>query len=355
MGFPTKHDKFCRFMKLEDLYTRESPDNVDVNYFLESLGGDSASVMRRAGLSHLAGKKLKYSPWAACCRYFELAAQESGDPYFGINFALNAPAEHTAGGPMVFLGSIASNLRHFLDIAVEYQKTHTNAIYYKYVEDEAAKELLGYIDMHPLSPPCRQMCENILASIAMLGWRYLPGFALKRVTFQYKEPDDLSAYEAVFKCPVEFNAPRNMFVASSDLLTISQSPLSLKLLTPVLTRYLKRHIDKNPLAKTTISNTVMEVLPSVIGVNNSDMKTVAHALNLHPKKLQRLLKDEGTSYSVVLEEVRKNMAKRFLIETEMPIETIAKMLDYSSSPPFSLAMNRWYDKSPRAYRASQRA
>jgi len=40
---------------------------------------------------------------------------------------------------------------------------------------------------------------------------------------------------------------------------------------------------------------VIQTLPTILGVRSSDIKTVAEVLDLHPKKLQRLLSDEGTA------------------------------------------------------------
>jgi AraC-like DNA-binding protein len=37
------------------------------------------------------------------------------------------------------------------------------------------------------------------------------------------------------------------------------------------------------------------------------------------------------------------MARRLLIESEMSVERIARLLDYSSTPPFTLAFKRWFN------------
>ena len=94
----------------------------------------------------------------------------------------------------------------------------------------------------------------------------------------------------------------------------------------------------------------MEILPSILGINRSDIINIAEILNLHPKKLQRILQYEGTSYSDVLDDVRKGLAERLLVDTDISIDRIAKMLDYSSDRAFTAAMKRWFGMSAITYR-----
>jgi len=95
------------------------------------------------------------------------------------------------------------------------------------------------------------------------------------------------------------------------------------------------------------------VLPSVMGLGLSDAESFAKSLNMHSKKLQRLLKDEGVSYSNIIDGVRQDLAESYLINTSLPIINIARLLDYSSDRPFSSAFKRWHDVSPTQFRKTQ--
>ena len=76
---------------------------------------------------------------------------------------------------------------------------------------------------------------------------------------------------------------------------------------------------------------------------------------MSPKKLQSLLHDEGTSYSAVLDGVRKNLACRLLKESDMTIMHIAQLLDYSNDKTFIAAFKRWFDVPPGQFRTLERA
>jgi len=68
------------------------------------------------------------------------------------------------------------------------------------------------------------------------------------------------------------------------------------------------------------------------------MTDVANILDVSPKKLQRLLHEEGTKYSDILRDVRKGMAKRLrlLFESDMSIAHLAVSIDYSSTEAFNM-------------------
>ena len=95
---------------------------------------------------------------------------------------------------------------------------------------------------------------------------------------------------------------------------------------------------------------ITQILPALLGSHKTDINSVATVLDLHPKKLQRLLKEEGTNFSELVEDVRRTMAARLLTETDLSIGHIAKMLDYTTDRSFGVAVKRWFNMTPTEYR-----
>lgn len=84
--------------------------------------------------------------------------------------------------------------------------------------------------------------------------------------------------------------------------------------------------------------------------------SIARALRLSPRTLQRRLTAEGTSFKDLLESVRRDLAGRWVSETALPLAEIAYRLGYSDVAAFSRAFKRWTGKSPgAARRAPERA
>lgn len=338
-------------MKREDLYARSFRGEDGFNEFVSSFGGDPAAVTRAAGLTPSLPKGLiNFESFAGVCHLFEEAAAQTGEPYFGLKWAFHQPSDFRFAGPIVLLLSMADNVRQWVDMGIRYQKIHSNGFSYHYEEDETANIVTGVVSVHPLAPPCRQLVEQLMAGIALLRDKFMPDAKFNLVTFQHGPPEDMSLYEKAFKCPIIFNADRNTIVADHHYLKRNKTTLLTKLISPFVKQYMDWQLAKHPKAKQSISMMTTETIPAILGVKGSDIKHASQALNIHPKKLQRLLKDEGTSYSDILDEVRRNIAARLLAESDISIGRLAKMLDYSSDRPFTAASKRWFGMPATEYR-----
>lgn len=338
-------------MKPEDLYIRSYRGEDGFNEYVSALGGDPVSVTQASGLApSLPEGLINFESFTGTCRLYEEAAAQTGEPYFGLKWALHQPPDFRFGGPVIFLLTQATNIRHWLDMAIDYHKIHNNGIAYHYEPDKAANIVTGFISPHPLAPPCRQLLEHILAAVALLRQDFTPDKKFIRVTFQHSAPEDMTLYEEIFQCPVIFNADKTTIVAEYGIIGDNHAGFMTKLTSSFVKKYLDWQITKYPKTKQTISMLVTETIPVIIGLDGTDIQHVAKALNLHPKKLQRLLKEEGTSYSAILDEVRQNIAARLLVESDISINRLAQMLDYSSDRPFTTASKRWFGMSAKEYR-----
>ena len=285
--------------------------------------------------------------------FFELAAEALDEPYFGLKWVQSMPPHYPSSGATIFLVFVARNLERFLDMVVEYQGNRTNGIVFSYDANKETNKVTGYYDVHPYVSPHRQFSEHVMALIAVIGRLYIDDFKVGHVAFQHSAPEDMTVYNEVFDCPVEFNAKRNRVIINYKYFRRGSDPTLMKLCAPVVKSYIKIFARNAPRGPNPISTEVAQILPPMFGVSSTDVQSISASLGLHPKKLQRLLKEEGTSYSDVLDEVRRRMASRLLVESDIPIGHVAKMLDYSSGRALGMATKRWFNQSPRAYRRRQ--
>jgi AraC-like DNA-binding protein len=196
----------------------------------------------------------------------------------------------------------------------------------------------------------------ILGNVCMMT-RAVTGLAdenPKMIRFQHGQPKELATHHKVFRCPIEFNSDHMEIVFRAELLQAKTNG-SLRLLKPLVSRYVKYRIARMPVYDASMTTTVSFAIPSVIGTGHCGIETIAESLGMPTKRLQRALADEGTNFSEILEKVRDAMARRLLIETNMSVERISGLLDYSSTPPFTLAFKRWTDQTPLAFRKRERA
>ncbi|WP_162945996.1 helix-turn-helix transcriptional regulator, partial [Pseudomonas aeruginosa] len=85
-----------------------------------------------------------------------------------------------------------------------------------------------------------------------------------------------------------------------------------------------------------------------------DMQTLAMELHLTVRTLRRRLDDEGSSYRLLLDEVRLALAEELLATGAIRLEEIAERLGYGEVSNFIHAFRRWKGMTPRQYRQRRR-
>jgi AraC-like DNA-binding protein len=84
-----------------------------------------------------------------------------------------------------------------------------------------------------------------------------------------------------------------------------------------------------------------------------DIDYVAEKMSMSTRTLRRRLKQEGSTYRDLIDEVRFGLAREYLANTGLPLEEISSLLGYTESGNFSHAFRRWSGGSPSAWRREQ--
>ena len=320
--------------------------------FIEKRGGKAQTLFDKVGLDidGLNNHQALIS-WPRCCNLLELAAKTLDLPNLGLIWAQNLPEDLANAGPHAYLAALMPDVITLIEMILKYQKLHTNGIRYSYDRNIEGGYTTGYLDFHPETPASRQYAEHILALTSLAVRRFIgpPYDNPLEVRFQHSEPADLALHQKIFNCPIIFDAGRTAM--SYDIKILDQKMgRRWPLIKRLLDEYLKRQQKKLPKTSTPMKTAISSLIPYILASGKSDIISVAHVLDMSPKKVQRLLKQEGTTYSDLLDKIRAQSAKRMLLESNMSITRIANMLDYSSTRPFANACIRWYGSSPRALR-----
>ena len=81
-----------------------------------------------------------------------------------------------------------------------------------------------------------------------------------------------------------------------------------------------------------------------------EFEQVAAELYLTPQTLRRRLKDEGSSYQQIKDNLRRDTAVYFLSRPELSIDDIALQLGFSEPSAFHRAFKKWTGVTPGVYR-----
>ena len=102
--------------------------------------------------------------------------------------------------------------------------------------------------------------------------------------------------------------------------------------------------------ESTVSDRVSSVLVELISAGCPRLEDVALRTGVPSWTLSRQLKDEGVSFSSLVESVRKDLAGHYLEKTSMNISKVAEQLGYTETSSFSHAFVRWFGVSPKRWR-----
>jgi len=172
---------------------------------------------------------------------------------------------------------------------------------------------------------------------------------LQRVTFTHPSPPHPEAYERVFECPVTFGEPRTaLHVARAvwDRPVERADPL----LSRVLEEYAGLLVAGLP-EDGSLTATVREFVSQTLRQGEASLESVATQLAMSPRSLQRKLRQEGSSYAEVLDEVRSTLAKSHLQRRDLSVCDVGYLLGFAEHSAFCRAFKRWTGCSPRQFRS----
>lgn len=81
---------------------------------------------------------------------------------------------------------------------------------------------------------------------------------------------------------------------------------------------------------------------------------VATRMGFTPRTLQRRLEQDGLTFQQVLDELRGNLARQYLLGSQLSITEISGLLAYTDATAFGRAFRRWTGQSPAEFRRAAR-
>ena len=78
---------------------------------------------------------------------------------------------------------------------------------------------------------------------------------------------------------------------------------------------------------------------------------IAIKMGVSSRTLQRRLQDEGQTFHEILDDVRLNLANRYLGNEKISLSDVAHLLGFSDQSSFTRAAHRWFNDSPSRVRA----
>jgi AraC-like DNA-binding protein len=172
-------------------------------------------------------------------------------------------------------------------------------------------------------------------------------FAPHEIRLTYPEAANLCLPPDQVGCKVRFTSPRNQIVFQASWLDQAAS-LGNKTTYPTIVAFCDDLLDDLKL-RIGIAGEIRALLLRDIA-NPPTFAAVAKSLHVNERSLRRQLQQQGLSFRGLLDELRTQIALKYLRTTKLTNEEIALSLGFSDAANFRRAFHRWTNKTPSEIR-----
>ena len=313
------------------------------------LGGDPEQLLCTVGLDRVDPSDLDaWMSYRAWLNLLELSARELSCPHFGVLLARRQ--ELSILGTVGFVMQQSPDVGTALRELVSYFGQHNQGAEVGLeVRDGLAclsfrvKEagILGTRQQYAVS---LGVGMNIMRMLC--GRRWVPRAAY----FVHEPPADTRPYREMAGCPIYFNWDVGMITfPRSDLDTPITS--ANEHLHTILASHLAVLQTEYP---DDVTRQVKQLIRQALVHGDCSVDRVATSLLVDKRTLQRRLQAEGVTYQALLDDVRFEIATRYLLDSGGSLTNLADILCYSELSVFSNAFKARCGQSPRAWQRAQR-
>nr|WP_311530415.1 AraC family transcriptional regulator [uncultured Ralstonia sp.] len=285
-------------------------------------------------------------PWIA--DVFEASAKSANCPAIGL---LVAEVWRLSDfGPISLLLQHQPTLRHALAEMERYRHLLSDSVAMP-VEEAGGVAIVRILLVTGRPDPGRQAIElsvGVALSLmrALLGSAWMP----RGVHFSHAAPTSYAIHSRVFGPKIEFGGEFDGIVLEQRDLD-RPNPLA----DATLARYAKELLALQPRAgQESIAADTRRAIHVLMPQGHNTIELVAPKLGLSSRTLQRRLEQEGEDFSSLVNEVRMELAARYLADPRYPVSQVAMLLGFSQissfsrwfSTQFGLAPTRWRHDAP---------
>lgn len=279
------------------------------------------------------------------CRYLEALALISGDDGFGLKSI--SSFEKGSSGPFGYGLMNAATVREFLMFfGRNMQKISETRICTLEIGARSAHFEWTYspLILH------RDQYVDLGAAQTFIHLRTLLGDDIHKVRLELerKKPINTSLHKQLLTQNVSFNASINAMILPVEFLERINPGAD-----PKLFAMMSQQMDAIPLRRNDASDPLVAIRLHVaenLSFNTPTLASESVRLGMSSRTLQRRLTDAGTSMQSIIDECRREMARRLLLETTHSLSSIGYKLGFSAPAAFTRSAIRWFDMTPSQYR-----
>lgn len=314
---------------------------------VSELGGDADAILAAAQVdASTLNQPERYVPLSAFANAQAIAAERLGRKDFGLLFG--QAQNLSAMGALSIAIINSSTMRDGIDIAARYMDVHNPALTISLAPmPRTSRDFLSASLKLKNQKRREQNDERTIslmhATLTALGdARYKP----HEVWFMHEPISRPPVYRKIFGVTPEFGQPAMGIAIERELLD-RWRPGGSSPMRNIAETYLHSQSARQ---EKEFTQRVKTMARSLLTGRECTPEKAARALGIHARTLQRRLKDEGSSFEKIKDDVRREWAESLLVQRSVSLSQIAQMLDYADSSAFSRSCRRWFGEAPRTYR-----
>ncbi|MGG5286643.1 AraC family transcriptional regulator [Pseudomonas viridiflava] len=309
---------------------------------LDALGLNSDDLCQAAGIDtqRLNDPEASFAA-SATAKLWQLAMRASGDPALGLRVSrfVSPTTFHALGYTLVASGS----LREVFERIVRYHSMAEDSLE---LDFRAAGERYEFRFTAPTSTqlPTHELLDAFAAIYVRtcrnrLGRNYAP----LAIHLQRPQPENPQPWLELFRAPLFFSASENRleFACEDFDSHLDENPI-------VLTEQMP---SAEPLPSLIWEQRVRSAIETLLPDGEPSAESIAEALHLTPRSLQRHLADEGCRYDLLLNQCRQNLALMHMSDPHSSLSEVAYLLGFADTDSLSRAFKRWTGMTPGQYRS----
>ena len=315
---------------------------------LKDLNISAQDVLRHAQLP--LDLLLRKTPDVTADEYFRfwdgLAHVCRNESAFALRLVQNINAKNTDPAVIAFLSS--SNLNMALKRTAQYKPIV--APVRLYVEENDRETTLTFVGL-----PQNGSLPRLFVAFELMFWVQLARIATREQinpeTVQVSlDLPELDAYEAFLGTRIRRDDVNKVTFSAVD----AQKPFLTA--NHAMWDILEPAFDKrmaNLTQEASVRDLVRACLLEMLASGHYSMTYVASKLAISNRTLQRRLREEGTTFQEVMDELREELARHYLSATDYTSSEISFLLGYEEPNSFFRAFRTWTGQTPEIVRANR--
>ncbi len=270
----------------------------------------------------------------------------SGNPSLGLRTAqVMEPGDL---GLMEQMGRHCQTLREAIQCNIRYMRLlHEAADVRLQEEGDLATWEFRVTDSVPQLPAAN---DFVVMCAAMFSRWYTGVFEpAVEVHLMHPRPSYEDEYVNAFRTCVRFEMPCNAFVIRRARLDQPMLKADMNLRSAFEASAAEQ---SEPHAGCRVSEKARELVSRLLHRGEVSMQAIACMLGTSIPTLRRHLDAEGTSYSIILDDVRRGLAESLLKNPSLSVNHIARSLGFANAGAFRKAFKRWMSTTPSKHRDS---